>query len=109
MPEFAAVAFAFEVRFLVYLVITLGAALLSVIALTHCAVQKPDAFHAVGTLSKGAWLGILAISLLLSLLFGLQRPGSGLIFTLVATAAALVYLLDVRTGFRDLRGGGSSY
>ncbi|MFG3342735.1 DUF2516 family protein [Glycomyces sp. NPDC048151] len=108
MPEFAAVAFAFEVRFLVYLVITLGAALLSVIALTHCAVQKPDAFHAVGTLSKGAWIGILAISLLLSLLFS-QRPGSGLIFTLVAIAASLVYLLDVRTGFKDLRGGGSSY
>jgi len=108
MPEFAAVAFAFEVRFLVYLVITLGAALLSVIALTHCAVQKPDAFNAVGTLSKGAWLGILAVSLALTLLF-VQRPGSGLIFTLVTIAAALVYLLDVRTGFKDLRGGGSSY
>ncbi|MDA1358523.1 DUF2516 family protein [Glycomyces luteolus] len=107
MPEFAAV-FAFDVRYYVFLIITLGAALLSVIALTHCAVQKPDAFNAVGTLSKGAWLGILAVSLLLSLLFA-QRPGSGLIFTLVAIAAALVYLLDVRTGFKDLRGGGSSY
>jgi hypothetical protein len=108
MPEFAAAAFAFEVRYYVYLLISLGAALLSVIALTHCAVQKPDAFNAVGTLSKGVWLGILAVSLLLSLLF-LQRPGSGLIFTLVTIAAALVYLLDVRSGFKDLRGGGSSY
>ncbi|MEV3937688.1 DUF2516 family protein [Glycomyces sp. NPDC049804] len=108
MPEFAA-AFAFDVRAYVYLAISLGSALLSVIALTHCAVQKPDAFNAVGTLSKGAWLGILAVSLGLSLLFGLTSPGSGLIFTLVAIAAALVYLLDVRTGFKDLHGGGSSY
>ncbi|GAA2170010.1 MULTISPECIES: DUF2516 family protein [Glycomyces] len=106
MPEFTAVAFAFEVRFFVYLVITLGAALLSVIALTHCAVQKPDAFSAVGTLSKGAWLGILAITLLLSLLLSVR---GGFMFTLIALAAALVYLLDVRTGFKDLRGGGSSY
>lgn len=107
MPEFAA-AFAFDVRNYVYFAITLGAALLSVIAITHCAVQKPDAFNAVGTLSKGAWLGILAVSTGLSLLF-LMGPGSGLIFTLVAIAAALVYLLDVRTGFKDLHGGGSSY
>jgi hypothetical protein len=104
MPEFDAV-FAFEVRGVISQIIGYGAALLSLIACIHCAVQKPEAFNAVGTLSKGAWLGILAISLVLALLFGgFARLN---LFALVAIAAALVYLLDVRTGIKDI--GGSIY
>jgi hypothetical protein len=104
MPEFDAV-FAFEVRAVISQIIGYGAALLSLIACIHCAVQKPEAFNAVGTLSKGAWLGILAISLVLALLFGgFARLN---LFALVAIAAALVYLLDVRTGIKDI--GGSIY
>lgn len=103
MPEFAAAAFAFEVRNLVEVVIIYGALLLSLIAMIHCAVQKPDAFNAIGTLSKGTWLGILAISFALAALFGLA--GGARFFGLVAIAAALVYLLDVRTGIKDIGGG----
>jgi hypothetical protein len=103
MPEFATVAFAFQIRGVVSLIIGYGGALLSLIACIHCAVQKPDVFSAVGTLSKGAWIGLLAVSMLLALLFG----GRMILFTLVAIAAALVYLLDVRTGIKDL--GGSAY
>jgi multisubunit Na+/H+ antiporter MnhG subunit len=103
MPEFATAAFAFEVRGVISLIIGYGGALLSLIACIHCAVQKPDVFSAVGTLSKGTWLGILVISLVLALLFG----GRVMMFALVAIAAALVYLLDVRTGIKDI--GGSAY
>jgi hypothetical protein len=104
MPEFDAV-FAFEVRGLISQIIGYGAALLSLIACIHCAVQKPEAFNAIGTLSKGAWVGILAISLVLALLFGgFARLN---LFALIAIAAALVYLLDVRTGIKDI--GGSIY
>lgn len=102
MPEFDAV-FAFQVRGVISQIIGYGAALLSLIACIHCAVQKPEAFSAVGTLSKGAWVGILAISLVLALLFG--GFGRLNLFALIAIAAALVYLLDVRTGIKDVGGG----
>lgn len=104
MPEFDAV-FAFDVRSVISQIIGYGGALLSLIACIHCAVQKPDAFNAVGTLSKGAWLGILVISLVLALLFGGYARLN--LFALVAIAAALVYLLDVRSGIKDI--GGSAY
>ncbi|MCC3762800.1 DUF2516 family protein [Glycomyces sp. TRM65418] len=104
MPEFDA-AFAFEIRDWVSTIIRYGAALLSLIACIHCAMQKPDAFNALGTLSKGAWIGVLALSLVFALLFGaFGRPS---LFTLIAIAAALVYLLDVRSGIKDI--GGSVY
>ncbi|THV43405.1 DUF2516 family protein [Glycomyces buryatensis] len=107
MPELfdSALPFAFEIRNTVWMVVGYGAALLSLIAAVHCAVQKPDAFSAVGTLSKGAWMGLLIISFALALLFG-GFNGLGL-FGLIALCAALVYLLDVRKGIRDI--GGSVY
>ncbi|GAB3648852.1 DUF2516 family protein [Glycomyces tarimensis] len=105
MPEFEAAAFAFEVRFWVWTVLGYGAALLSLIASVHCAVQKPEAFNAIGTLTKGTWLGLLVISFGLSLIFG--GFGGFFLFSLIALCAALVYLLDVRTGIKDI--GGSIY
>ena len=104
MPEFDAV-FAFEVRGLISQIIGYGAALLSLIACIHCAVQKPEAFNALGTLTKGTWLGILVVSLVLALLFGGYARLN--LFALIAIAAALVYLLDVRGGIKDI--GGSVY
>ncbi|MEU6246323.1 DUF2516 family protein [Glycomyces sp. NPDC047010] len=104
MPEFDAV-FAFDVRGVISQIIGYGAALLSLIAVIHCAVQKPEAFNAVGTLSKGTWIGLLVVSMVLALLFG--GYGRLNLFALVAMAAALVYLLDVRTGIKDI--GGSTY
>ncbi len=102
MPEIEAAAFAFEVRNWTWMIIGYGAALLSLIALVHCAVQKPGAFEAVGTLTKGAWVGLLAVSFGLSLFFG-GFGGLGL-FGLIALCAALVYLLDVRTAIKDIGG-----
>lgn len=77
--------------------------LLSVVALAHCALQRPDAFHNAGPLTKGVWLAILAGTLLLTALgFG---GGSLGIFGIIGLIASLVYLLDIRPAIRD---GGSN-
>ncbi|WP_030155805.1 DUF2516 family protein [Glycomyces sp. NRRL B-16210] len=104
MPEFDAV-FALEVRGVVSQIIRYGAVLLCLLACIHCAAQKADAFSVVGTLSKGAWIGILILGAVFALVFGAYgRPS---FFVLIALAASLVYLLDIRTGLKDI--GGSAY
>lgn len=74
--------------------------LLSLVALLHCAIQKPSVFPAVGPLTKGVWLAILAGCILLSL-FGFGGGGLGL-FGIIGLIASLVYLLDIRPAIRDL-------
>ncbi len=70
-------------------------------AFAHCARQRADAFTAVGTLSKGAWLLIIAGAALLSLLLSFLST----LFGLVALTAGLVYLLDVRPAIKDAISG----
>ena len=71
------------------------------VALIHCLTQRGDGFQAIGTLPKGAWAAILAICIVLTLL--LSGPVG--IFSLIGIAAALIYLLDVRPGLKDLSDG----
>jgi hypothetical protein len=71
------------------------------VALIHCLTQRGDGFQAIGTLPKGAWAAILAICIVLTLLIG-NAVG---IFGLIGIAAALIYLLDVRPGLKDLSDG----
>ena len=73
------------------------------VALIHCVTQRGDGFQAIGTLPKGAWVAILAICFLLTFL-GTAGGATG-IFGLIGAAAALIYLLDVRAGLRDLSDG----
>jgi uncharacterized membrane protein len=73
------------------------------VALIHCLTQRGDGFQAIGTLPKGAWLAILAVCFLLTF-FGVGG-GATSIFGLIGVAAALIYLLDVRPGLRDLTDG----
>ncbi|MGH8876607.1 MAG: DUF2516 family protein [Stackebrandtia sp.] len=82
--------------------ITAVSILLSLAALLHCAFQKPASFPAVGPLSKGAWLAILAGCMLLSALGVFGQSGYASIFGLIGLVAALVYLLDIRRAIRDL-------
>jgi hypothetical protein len=84
---------------LLILLVTLA---LSLAAFIHCLTQRADAFPAIGTLSKPAWLGLIGVSLILSLLF---RAGSVGLFALIAAGVALVYLLDVRPALRDASDG----
>jgi len=71
------------------------------VAFVHCLTQRAEAFPAIGTLPKGAWLAIIGVSLVLTL-FGFGPPS---IFGLIGIAAAAIYLLDVRIGLRDLSDG----
>ncbi len=77
------------------LVLDLVLLALSAWALADAAVRSAPAFPAAGKLTKPAWLGILAVCVLVLL------SGSGLL-TLVAGTAAIVYLVDVRPAVRDL-------
>jgi hypothetical protein len=84
-------------------ILTLVLALVLIgVAFVHCLTQRGDAFAAIGTLPKGGWLAILGICLLLSLLLFYSPLG---IFRLIGIGAAMVYLLDVRVGLKDLTDG----
>jgi hypothetical protein len=75
--------------------------IIQAVALIHCLTQRGDGFQAIGTLPKGAWAAILAVCIVLTMLT--SRATS--IFSLVGIAAALIYLLDVRPGLKDLSDG----
>jgi hypothetical protein len=65
-------------------------------AFVNCATQRAEAFSAVGSISKGGWLALTGGALLFTLLLGFFS-----LFGMIAVAAALVYLLDVRPALRD--------
>jgi hypothetical protein len=92
-----------EVAGLISLVVLIVSLIVQAIALIHCVTQRGDGFQAIGTLPKGAWLAILAVCFVLTFL-GVGGGATG-IFGLIGVAAALIYLLDVRPGLRDLTDG----
>ncbi len=82
-------------------------------AFVHALRQRPDAFTAVGRLTKNAWLGITGASALfllliplfsllanptfVGLLMAFRGPGGNFVlFWLAGLVATLVYLVDVR-------------
>lgn len=82
-------------------ILILLAVVLGVAAFIHCAIQRAEAFPAIGTLQKPVWLAIIGISTVLS--FALM------FFMFIALAAAALYLLDVRPGLRDAADGGGPW
>src|SRR5829696_674152 len=90
-------AFAFEWAFDYLLVI--GAVILLIWAFVDSATRRKDAFPAIGTLPKIGWMLILGLGALLLLLT------HATLLIMVGYAAALIYLLDVRRGIRDLSQG----
>ena len=97
----AAPIFFIDVRGVIDLVLLVFAIVVQGVALVHCITQRSDAFPVIGTLPKGAWIAILAVCLVLTLL--LYGPIN--LFSLIGIAAALIYLLDVRVGLRDMTDG----
>jgi len=91
-----------DVLYVVGILIMVLSLVLIGVAFVHCLTQRTDAFPAIGTLPKGGWLAILGICLLLSLL---PAFGPLSLFRLIGIGAALVYLLDVRVGLKDLTDG----
>ncbi|QSB14507.1 DUF2516 family protein [Natronosporangium hydrolyticum] len=84
--------------------ITLFALVLGVIAFIHCATQRSDAFSAINTIQKPAWLAVLGVATVMALL-----TQGWLLFNLIAIGAAAFYLLDVRPGLRDIANGHGSW
>jgi uncharacterized protein DUF2516 len=84
-------------------VIDLAAMVIEAWALIHCALQRSDAFTALGTLAKGGWLVILSLALLITVFFGVL--GGTFLLGLIGLGFAGYYLLQVRSGFRELREG----
>jgi hypothetical protein len=78
-------------------------------ALLHCLVQRADAFPAIGTLSKVAWLGLIGGGLFLTAIGPYLLLGPLSIFSLIAIGIAAVYLLDVRPALRDAVDGHGSW
>jgi hypothetical protein len=69
-------------------------------AFLNCLTQKAEAFAAIGTLSKGVWLGLTLAAVVVTLVFSLIS-----ILGIAAIVAAAIYLLDVRPALRDAAEG----
>jgi hypothetical protein len=88
---------------------------LGVVAFINCTTQRSDAFPAIGTLQKPAWLAIIGGATLIALLTSGALSGDpavaergqtfGMLFQLIAIGASALYLLDVRRGLKDISDG----
>lgn len=99
-----------SVIYLISMTLFLITLLLEIYAFASCLLQRHDAFVAIGTFSKLAWLGILGGCILFSLLglaslFGILAA----MMNLVALVFVLVYILDVRPAVRDASHGRGSW
>lgn len=81
-------------------ILAVGALALKIWALVDAITRPAEAYKAAGKLSKGAWIAILAVAVLLT---GGNVLG---LLGIVGTVAAIVYLVDVRPAVKELRGGG---
>jgi choline-glycine betaine transporter len=90
-----------DVQRYIDLLVLIGSIIVQGVALVHSLTQRGDGFTAIGTLPKGAWVAILAVCIVLTLLLGSATS----IFCMIGVGAALIYLLDVRTGLKDLSDG----
>jgi hypothetical protein len=100
---YSAPIFAFAVQNTIAYAVLIVSLVIQAVAIIHCITQRGDGFQAIGTLPKGAWMAILAVCFVLTLL-GVGGGATG-IFGLIGIAAALIYLLDVRPGLKDLTDG----
>src|SRR3569833_3261376 len=78
-------------------------------ALLHCVVQRAEAFPAIGTMSKTAWLAVNGGGLLLTAISPYLLGGVLSIFPLIAIGIAAVYLLDIRPALRAAVDGHGSW
>jgi hypothetical protein len=78
-----------------------GLLALRVWALADCLTRKVAAFPAVDKLTKPAWLAMLVLGALFSVL-AFDPLG---IFSLISVVIAAVYLADVRPAVREISGG----
>lgn len=89
-----------------YIVLALSLAALGVevYALVDCLRRRPDAFTAAGKRSKGFWMAVTGVAVLLGVV---ALGGLGLL-AIVAIVAAGVYLADVKPALDQVMGRGGS-
>jgi hypothetical protein len=92
----AAPVFFNDVQYYINFALFIGAIVIELAAFVHCLLQRPEAFAAIGTFSKGIWLLLTGASVVVTLF----APVIG-ILGLIAITIAAVYLLDVRPALRD--------
>jgi len=96
--------FADAFYYYINMIINIVAIVLEAWAVIHCARQRPDAFTALGTpIPKGGWLVILILSLVITIFFGVL--GSLFMLGLIGLGFTGFYLLQLRSGFRELLEG----
>jgi hypothetical protein len=86
---------------LVLLVIGLAQLAALVFSLLHAIRVRADAFPAAGKQSKLFWSALLAVSLVLRLTISSPLD----LFGIIATIAAIVYIVDVRPAINDVLRG----
>lgn len=86
-----------------YVALILGVVLfaLQVFAFVEALRYRADAYPAAGKLTKVAWCAITGVAMVLGLL-SITSPLN--IFELLACAAAIVFLVDVRPALRQVLG-----
>jgi hypothetical protein len=97
----AAPLFYLDVKGYIDIVLWLFCLVVEVAALLHCVVQRSEAFPAIGTMSKVAWLALIGGGLVLTAVSPYLFGNVLNIFPLIAVGIAAVYLLDIRRGLRD--------
>jgi uncharacterized protein DUF2516 len=95
-----------HVEFYTNVTIVAALAIIEIVAIINCAMQRQDAFPVVGSLSKATWMLILAGALVLTVACTLQDQPY---FGFLAVTAAGIYLLDVRPALRDATDGTGSW
>lgn len=72
-----------------------------VFGLTHAVRVRAEAFPAAGKQSKVFWVALLGVSLVLRLTISSPLD----LFGIIATIAAIVYIVDVRPAINDILRG----
>lgn len=88
----------------IVLALSIGALAIEVFAVVDCVRRRPDAFTAAGKRSKGFWLAVTGLAVLLGVV---ALGGLGLL-GIVAIIAAGVYLADVKPALDQVMGRGGS-
>ena len=96
-----------SVQSFVYLLLGIGALVLTGFALVDVVRRPGGLFPHAGKLSKGVWLGILAAAFLIAVVSLFAPLG---LLNIAGVVAAGVYLADMRPKLKQLGGGrGGSY
>ena len=100
--------FVSSVQSVVYLILGIGATLLTGFAALDVLRRRADLFPAVGSrLSKGAWVGITVAAFLISIV-SFAGPGTLGLLNVIGVIGAGIYLADLRPKLQQISGGGRS-